>query len=111
MSVYSKTPDLQKLERVGRMLAKRLHEARKRCGMLLCPVCQHTFDGTHLIKCPSCRTLISLSFRKVLPGNGSEKMELDFFAHPLNVGETYAEAGECSVAPEQYGGEVVLTTT
>jgi len=79
MSVNSKKPDLQKLEEVGRLLARRLHEARNKRGLLLCPVCHKIFEGTHLIKCPGCRTLISKTFQEVCPPKISEKMELDFF--------------------------------
>jgi hypothetical protein len=79
MSEHSKKAEHQKFEDVGRVLAKRLHEARSRHGLLRCPVCQKVFEGTHLIKCPGCRTLISNTFRKVYPPNPGEILDLDFF--------------------------------
>ena len=69
----------RKFERVGRILAHRLHEARKKSGVLCCPVCQHIFEGTHVIKCPQCRTLINHTFQEVCPSIPSENLELDFF--------------------------------
>ena len=79
MAVNSKKQELQKLENIGKLLARRLHEARKKSGLLLCPVCQNIFEGTHLIKCPSCRTLISKTFQEIQAQTLPEKMELDFF--------------------------------
>jgi hypothetical protein len=69
----------QKFERVGRILAHRLHEARKRSGVLCCPVCQHIFEGTHVIKCPECRTLINNAFQEVHSSTSPRNLELDFF--------------------------------
>jgi len=81
MSVNSKKQDIQKLEKIGKLLASRLHEARNKRGFLLCPVCHKIFEGTYLIKCPVCRTLISKTFQEVRSPNIPEKMEmeLDFF--------------------------------
>lgn len=86
MSAQSTKHELQKLERVGRLLARRLQEARRQRGLLRCPRCQELFDGTHLLKCPACRTLISKAFQKVPVPTVPEKMELDFFSVPPNVG-------------------------
>ena len=84
MSVNSKKRDIQKLEKVGKLLASRLHEARNKRGFLRCPVCHKIFEGTHLIKCPVCRTLISKAFQEVRAPDAPEKMELelDFFLEP-----------------------------
>lgn len=101
MAGYSKTSDLQKLERVGRILAHRLHEARQRQGVLLCPVCRQMFEGTHLLKCPFCRTLISTSFREIHHPPASEKMELDFFPISGNGGDDYCEPVENAPLPTE----------
>lgn len=79
MSMHAKNLANQKSEEVGRLLARRLHEARKRRGLLRCPVCHEIFEGTYLIKCPGCRTLIGKTFQEVRPPQPAEKMELDFF--------------------------------
>lgn len=84
MSVHSKKQDIHKLEKVGKLLASRLHEARNKRGLLRCPICHKIFEGTHLIKCPVCRTLISKTFQEVRTPEAPEKMEmeLDFFLEP-----------------------------
>lgn len=78
MSSYARSQEYHSFDDVGKRLAHRLHEARHRQGMLRCPVCGLIFDGTHLMKCPQCRTLISKTFRRVPAGNCLQ-MELDFF--------------------------------
>jgi rubrerythrin len=75
-SVYSNPH----LATAGRRLARRLQEARQKHGLLQCPVCHHIFEGTHVLKCPACRTLISKAFREMPASALSEKMELDFFS-------------------------------
>lgn len=94
MSAHSNTYELQQRERAGRLLANRLHEARSKRGLLRCPVCQKIFEATHLIKCPVCRTLIGKTFREVRSPASARKMELDFFAAPLNVGEERDDNGD-----------------
>jgi hypothetical protein len=102
MSTYSKKHEEQLLEKVGKLLAKRLREAREKKGVLVCPVCQTTFDATYCMKCPDCRTFIDSTFKAVQEEKkpesaskeaekkvsekqttyhkkGSRKMELDFF--------------------------------
>lgn len=82
MSTSAKKQDMGQLEQVGKLLASRLHEARKKTGVLRCVVCQHIFDGTYVIKCPKCRALISNAFQKIRRSRTSRKMELDFFLPP-----------------------------
>ena len=103
MSTYSKKYEEQILEKVGKLLAKRLREAREKKGHLVCPVCGRTFDATYCMKCPGCRTFIDSTFKAVpverkfenapkeperrMPEKQtnsrqkvSRKMELDFFS-------------------------------
>ena len=93
MSAHSNKQDIPRHEEAGQMIAKRLREARKTKGQVVCPVCLMTFDATHLLKCPRCRTLIGRDFCEVRlakkrrksrqrkkPERDSRKMELDFFA-------------------------------
>jgi hypothetical protein len=75
MSNYVKKQNVHELEEVGKLLANRLHEARKKKGRLICPVCHISFDGTYRIKCPECRTLISNAFHEIRPQRTSKKME------------------------------------
>jgi hypothetical protein len=79
MATQSRNSDLQKIGQVGRILARRVREARKAHGWLRCPMCLSIFEGTHVIKCPECRTLINKTFQNVLAPEPSSKMELDFF--------------------------------
>ncbi len=76
MSACSKKQDVQKFEEIGRLLINRLHEARNKKGHLICPVCHKSFDGTYLLKCPGCRTLISNAFQEMRPKNRSKKMKM-----------------------------------
>ncbi|MBD3324090.1 hypothetical protein GF339_05865 [candidate division KSB3 bacterium] len=78
MSALHQTDDYQR-EHAGKLLAKRLHQARQKKGYLVCPACHTTFDGTHVIKCPTCRTLIDTTFRELRRRKPSQKMETDFF--------------------------------
>ena len=66
MSTYSKKHEEQLPGKVGKLLAKRLHEAREKKGYVVCPVCHMTFDATYCMKCPECRTFIDRTF-KTLP--------------------------------------------
>lgn len=65
MSTCPKKEDVQKIEEIGKLLISRLREARMKKGHLICPVCRTSFDGTHLIKCPRCRTLIGNAFQEI----------------------------------------------
>jgi len=93
MSAHSNKQDIPRHEEAGQMIARRLREARKIKGQVVCPVCLMAFDATYLLKCPRCRTLIGRSFcearltkklRKPRQRKKSErdprKKELDFFA-------------------------------
>ncbi len=73
MSPCSKKQDAQRFEEIGKLLISRLHEARRIQGHLICPVCHKSFDGTYLIKCPGCRTLISNGFQEVRLQKRSKK--------------------------------------
>ncbi len=79
MATQAAGRDREKSEQIGRILARRLREARKIRGWLRCPVCLVIFDGTHLVKCPECRTLINTTFQDLGAPESSGKMELDFF--------------------------------
>lgn len=65
MSTYSEHYDEPHHVEAGKLLAKRLHEAREKKGRLSCPVCRCIFDATHLIKCPECRALIDETFTEL----------------------------------------------
>ncbi|GAK54990.1 hypothetical protein U27_01821 [Candidatus Vecturithrix granuli] len=93
MSAHANKQDIPRHEEAGQMIARRLREARKTKGQVVCPTCHLTFDATYLLKCPRCRTLIGRSFCEVRltkklrkprqrkkPERDSRKMELDFFA-------------------------------
>jgi rubrerythrin len=82
MATQSKERELPKIEQAGRILAKRLREARKAHGWLRCPVCLMIFEATHVMKCPECRTLINKTFQSMGAPEPSGKMELDFFLQP-----------------------------
>ena len=82
MATQTTERERRKFERVGRILAHRLREARKKSGVLRCPVCQHIFEGTHVIKCPQCRTLINETFQEVGSVAPPVNLELDFFPQP-----------------------------
>jgi hypothetical protein len=82
MAMQVQDRDRQKREQMGRILARRLREARNICGWLRCPVCLATFEGTHLVKCPECRTLITTAFQAIGVSESLSKMELDFFLQP-----------------------------
>lgn len=71
--------DRRTCEQAGRIVARRLRQARNRQGLIRCPVCLTVFEAAHLIKCPHCRTVISARFQDAGPADTSGKMELDFF--------------------------------
>jgi hypothetical protein len=73
MSAYSVHHDEPQHVEAGKLLAKRLHEAREKKGRLSCPVCHCIFDATHLIKCPECRTLIDETFTELFSEKISKK--------------------------------------
>lgn len=92
MSAHSNKQDIPRHEEAGQMIARRLREARKTKGQVVCPVCHLTFDATYLLKCPRCRTLIGRNFSEVRLSkkrrkprqrkkteHDPKKMELDFF--------------------------------
>ncbi|MDY0092580.1 MAG: hypothetical protein RBT80_07745 [Candidatus Vecturithrix sp.] len=92
MPGHSKTQDIPRHEEAGKIIVKRLREARKTRGPVVCPVCFMKFDATHLLKCPRCRTLIGQNFSEVRLSKkrrksrqrkkteqDPKKMELDFF--------------------------------
>lgn len=73
MSTYSEHHDEPQHVEAGKLLARRLHEAREKKGRLNCPVCRCIFDATHLIKCPECRTLIDGTFTELYTEKISKK--------------------------------------
>ena len=84
MSSYPKKQNEQQRQVAGIFLANCIHEARKRCGRVICPVCHLIFDATHLLKCPGCRTMINANFQRVRSKKTPKKMELDFFSDSLS---------------------------
>ncbi len=79
MAIQITNRERQKAEQAGRILARRLREARNVHGWLRCPVCLTLFEGTHVVKCPECRTLINKRFQNIDAPEPSGKMEFDFF--------------------------------
>ncbi len=73
MATCSSKQNAQQIEEAGKLIVSRLHEARRKKGHLICPVCRTSFDGTHVIKCPGCRTLISNAFQEIRKSKPTRK--------------------------------------
>ena len=78
MSQHDEVQELKKHVEAGRLLSKRLRQAREMNGPVVCPVCHVYFDATHVMKCPECRTFIDDTFQAASPrGKGKNQQQTE----------------------------------
>ncbi len=68
MSQHHEVQEIAKHVEAGRLLSKRLRDARETVGAIVCPACKLCFDATHVVKCPECRTFIDDTFQAASSG-------------------------------------------